>query len=171
MRKLLAGIALGVVGIVAAGAIAGAVVGRARALEIVFGPIEPRQVAFETLVLSDRPNQFLVCPDKLCAAPAHAASPVFEMPAERLQARWRAMIAGQPRVVPAAADPSIPQYDFIQRSWAFRFPDTVTVRFIPLGQARSTLAIYSRSHYGHSDLGVNRARIEAWLAALSAGGP
>jgi uncharacterized protein (DUF1499 family) len=33
------------------------------------------------------------------------------------------------------------------------------------GQA--TLAIYSRSLIGHGDFGVNRARIERWLAALA----
>ncbi len=171
MRKVLARLALIVVGIVVAGAIAIAVIGRERLLEIVFGPIAPQAVAFESLVLGDRPNQFLVCPEKFCAAPAHAASPVYEISADRLRERWLAMIARQPRVARTAADPSMAQYDFVQRSRLFRFPDTITVRFIALAEARSTLAIYSRSHYGRSDLGVNRARIEAWLAALSEGGP
>ena len=33
---------------------------------------------------------------------------------------------------------------------------------------QSTLSIYSRSIYGLNDLGVNRARVETWLAALRA---
>jgi uncharacterized protein (DUF1499 family) len=37
----------------------------------------------------------------------------------------------------------------------------------PAGEG-STLAIYSRSLIGRSDLGVNRARVTRWLAALEA---
>jgi uncharacterized protein (DUF1499 family) len=58
------------------------------------------------------------------------------------------------------------QYDYIQRTELMRYPDSITVRFIPLADGQSTLAIYSRSHYGRSDFGVNQARIRAWLAAL-----
>jgi len=58
------------------------------------------------------------------------------------------------------------QYDYIQRTALMRYPDSITVRFIALGSNRSTLGIYSRSHYGKSDLGVNEARIRAWLLAL-----
>ena len=46
------------------------------------------------------------------------------------------------------------------------FPDTIQVDFLSLGENRSTLAIYSRSKYGYSDLGTNRARIERWLSRL-----
>jgi len=56
---------------------------------------------------------------------------------------------------------------FVQRSETLRFPDTVVVRYIALPDQRSTLAIYSRSQLGHSDLGVNQARIERWLEKLS----
>jgi uncharacterized protein (DUF1499 family) len=37
---------------------------------------------------------------------------------------------------------------------------------LPAGAGRSTLAIYSRSLVGRKDFGVNRARIQRWLAAL-----
>ena len=49
-----------------------------------------------------------------------------------------------------------------------RWPDWVTVRFIPLGEDQSTLAIYSRSVYGRKDFGTNERRITDWLARLSA---
>jgi uncharacterized protein (DUF1499 family) len=42
----------------------------------------------------------------------------------------------------------------------------VTVEFIPLGPDQSSLAIYSRSRYGHYDFGHNRNRAETWLADL-----
>jgi uncharacterized protein (DUF1499 family) len=38
---------------------------------------------------------------------------------------------------------------------------------VPVGDSRSTLAIYSRSQLGRSDLGVNLARIERWLDKLT----
>jgi uncharacterized protein (DUF1499 family) len=47
-----------------------------------------------------------------------------------------------------------------------RFPDTIVVRYLRLGENRSTLAIYSRSQLGRYDLGVNLARIERWLDKL-----
>jgi uncharacterized protein (DUF1499 family) len=47
------------------------------------------------------------------------------------------------------------------------------VRFISVAtyhtESQSTLAIYSRSIYGKSDLGVNRERIETWLKILREG--
>jgi uncharacterized protein (DUF1499 family) len=47
-----------------------------------------------------------------------------------------------------------------------RFPDTIDVEVVPVGDDKSTLAIYSRSLVGRSDFGVNRARIARWMAAL-----
>jgi uncharacterized protein (DUF1499 family) len=58
------------------------------------------------------------------------------------------------------------QFDYVQRTAYWRLPDIITVRFIETEHGRSTLAVYSRSVYGHSDLGANKARIEAWLAKL-----
>jgi uncharacterized protein (DUF1499 family) len=48
----------------------------------------------------------------------------------------------------------------------WNFPDLVTVQVDPAGADRSRLIIWSRSVYGQSDLGVNRKRTLAWLAAL-----
>jgi len=58
------------------------------------------------------------------------------------------------------------QARFVQYSRLMRFPDTIDVEVFPVGTDQSTLAIYSRSLVGYSDLGVNRARIARWLAAL-----
>lgn len=121
-------------------------------------------VDFATLKLSGKPNQYLVCPPDFCAAEAHGASPLFDLSVEDLQSRWRAVIAAQPRLVTLSNDGR--QIDYVQRTAMVRYPDVITVRFIALTAVQSTLAIYSRSIYGSSDFGVNRARIESWLAAL-----
>jgi uncharacterized protein (DUF1499 family) len=36
----------------------------------------------------------------------------------------------------------------------------------PIAPDNSTLVLYSRSVYGYSDLGVNRKRLDIWLAAV-----
>ena len=158
-------VVLGVLGVFA---VAVAVIGRDEMLTMVFRSADHVAIDFATLALDGRPNQHLVCPEGFCAAPPHAASPVFEISATALRDRWMAMIADQPRVTRTGTDDAAAlHYDFVQRSLVFRFPDAITVRFIALDAGRATLAIYSRSYYGHDDFGVNRRRVEAWLAALS----
>ncbi len=124
---------------------------------------------FAALELSDEPNWFLVCPPGLCGAAPHADSPLFDVPVERLRARWREVAAAEPRVELQAEHGDGWQFDYVQRSAHFRYPDIVTVRFIAASDTQSTLAIYSRSIYGRSDFGVNRERIETWLARLREG--
>jgi uncharacterized protein (DUF1499 family) len=56
---------------------------------------------------------------------------------------------------------------YVRRTSWLGFPDTIAVRFLDRPEGASTLALYSRSKFGEGDLGVNRARIERWLAKLS----
>ena len=140
-----------------------------RPLSALFAVGEVEAVDFAELELTDKPNQFLMCPPGYCGANAEAESPVFDVPVERLRARWRKMVDGQPRVELLASDSEGGQYDYLERSARFRFPDLITVRFISISPSQSTLAIYSRSIYGQGDYGVNRKRIEAWLSYLREG--
>lgn len=149
-------------------AVAAFMFGSHRLLEIAFGPVERTPVIFANLVPPDRPNHYLVCPDTFCAATPDRKSAVFEIPVMELRNRWRGMLDRQPRVVLLGISADGLQADYVQKSAIIGFPDTITVRFIPLGDKRSTLAIFSRSHYGRSDFGVNRERIDAWLSAIGA---
>ena len=160
------------IGLLAAVIMVPFVVGCETTLAMMFGPVQRETINFETLDPGARTNRYLVCPAGYCAAATpDRISPVFEETAADLQGRWMAMIERQPRITPGPGNAAARQYDFIQRSRFLAFPDTVTIRFITLGAARSTMAIYSRSHYGSSDFGVNRDRIEAWLAELSPPSP
>ena len=123
-------------------------------------------VNFAELRLTDKPNQFLMCPPGFCGANPHAGSPVLDVSVERLRQRWRAVLAVQLRVELLAKDEEGQQFDYVQRSARFRFPDLITVRFISVSSSQSTLAIYSRSVYGKNDFGVNHKRIGAWLKSL-----
>lgn len=142
-------------------------VGREQLLEIVFGPIDRSAVDFAAVDTSGRENTYLVCPPDLCGQEPDRPSPVFAVSAIALRNVWFEMIGNEPRIDWIASDDAELQYDFVQRSRVMRFPDTITVRFLPLEEGRSTLAIFSRSHYGRKDFGVNRERVEAWLEAVS----
>lgn len=125
-------------------------------------------IDFTTLERGPTPNQYLLCPPDLCRTQTDGAAPVFDVPAAKLQAAWDEMIADQPRVQVLRRDITNEQIDYVQRSRLLRFPDLITVSFLPVDDTHSTLAIYSRSVYGKGDMGVNRARVEEWLAKLKA---
>lgn len=137
-----------------------------RPLSAIFSVGDFEAIAFSDLELTEKPNQFLVCPPGICNADPHADSPVFDVSIEELRDRWHEIIAAQPRMELLIADQERHQFEYVQRSARFRFPDIITVRFISVSPSQSTLAIYSRSVYGKSDFGVNRERIEAWLRIL-----
>lgn len=109
------------------------------------------------------PNAHRVGPEGAVDAPA----PVFAIPAGELAAAFDAMALAQPRTTRLAGGPEDLWATYVQRSRVMRFPDYVSVRFIDLGEGRSTLALYSRARYGRSDFGVNRTRVESWLSALA----
>ena len=130
-------------------------------------PGDHRPVRFETLVLTPKSNQYLVCPPDLCTeAKAHRESPQFDRTADDLRAAFETGVLGSDAVTKMAS--SEDTLDMVVRTPFVRWPDWVTVRFIPLGENRSTLAIYSRSVYGRSDFGADERRVTDWLARLSA---
>ena len=122
---------------------------------------------FKTFELTRKPNQYLVAPERFCEnAKAHRIAPEFDVDPQTLEDSFADVALAEPRVTrkPSADG----QRDFVQRSALMRFPDTITFEAIDLGGGRSTCAIYSRSAIGHSDLGVNKKRIDDWLQKLAA---
>jgi len=109
-------------------------------------------------------------PNTALAAPAGIASdivtPIYPAPPQRLYAEVIAMAADQPRTFVAAEFPAERQVHFVVRSALLNFPDLVTAQVSDAGSGASLLVLYSRSVYGYSDLGANRRRLSAWLAAL-----
>jgi uncharacterized protein (DUF1499 family) len=111
------------------------------------------------------PNTFLAGPAGMRPEPDEviAEQPV---PAEALYDKSRDVFSGQPRTYVAAEFAGQLQIHYVVRSAVLNFPDLVTVQVNQAGSNRSTLVIWSRSVYGRSDIGVNRQRTKAWLAAL-----
>ena len=77
------------------------------------------------------------------------------------------VIATEPRITLIESNDTTLTERYIQRSALLKFPDTIVVRYIEPPEGGTTLAIYSRSQLGHSDLGVNLARLKRWLRRLA----
>lgn len=123
---------------------------------------------YSRLRLKRSPNQYLVAPVGTTADPPHRVAPVFDMPVEKLAAQFRGHALSQPRVTLINVSADGRELELVQRSKVFRFPDKISARFLPLALGKSTLIVYSRAKYGRRDFGVNRKRIDSWLAALGA---
>lgn len=119
-----------------------------------------------TLVRTGRPNDRLICPPGACAAPADEPAPVLAATPKRLLEAWRAVIEAEPRTVVLVFDPAALRLVAQQRSRLFGFVDTIAVKVLPLPDGGSSFAAYSRSETGYWDLGVNAARLEAWIRAV-----
>jgi hypothetical protein len=129
--------------------------------------LAPQEVVSIPELRSPLPRaSFLACPPDYCSVAEAVASPVFDLPWDRLRDYWVEMISGETRVVRAVADLAPRRYAYIQHSPLFRFPDIITVELIPLGPTRSSIALYSHSRYGEYDFAKNRKRVEKWLVLL-----
>lgn len=109
------------------------------------------------------PNTALAAPDGFSPKP-DVVTRAYPVDAPALLAAIGRVAAAQPRVFVLAQAPD--RTDWVVRTRLANFPDEVAAQVMPGTGGGSALVLYSRSIYGHSDLGVNRKRIEAWLAAL-----
>jgi uncharacterized protein DUF1499 len=123
-------------------------------------------IDFAARSAAGRSNVFAMCPADFCTPSGDLVSPVFRTSWERLHDYWRELIAAQRGVEQVGWDEKRRRATYIQRSAVLRFPDVVTVEFVPLGVDRVTLAIDSRSRYGNGDMGVNRRRVVEWMDVL-----
>ena len=137
----------------------------------VFGSADLGGVTFENLVRRPSPNDALACPREFCKATPDVTSPEFSIGADGLRSAMAKVLASEPRIEKVHSDDASLTDRYIQRTALMGFPDTIVVRFLPLAGDRSTLAIYSRSKFGYSDLGANKARIQRWLAKLKQQAP
>lgn len=126
-------------------------------------------IDFATVTRPKSPNTFLLAPEGLCKqAKIDRVAAVYPISAAKLRQELLAIVIAQPRVSHVLADEAGLYDDFVVRSRVFRFPDLVALKFMDLKGGKSTLAVYSRSVYGRSDLGVNKARTMSWLALVDA---
>ena len=107
-------------------------------------------------------------PNTALAAPAgfHLTADIvtrrYSASPERIFAALIRVAAAQERVFEHATYPAARQAHWVARTRLMNYPDLVTGQV----NADGTVILWSRSVYGYSDLGANRARLEIWLAAL-----
>jgi uncharacterized protein (DUF1499 family) len=124
------------------------------------------RIDFATLARAGTPNDALACPAGFCAAKADFVTEAIALSAADLAAKAANLLPKEPRTELVAQSDDGLHLVFVQRSLIFRFPDTVNIAVLPVGEGQATLAIYSRSTYGYGDFGVNRRRVETWLKRL-----
>uniref|UniRef100_UPI0024B9D19D DUF1499 domain-containing protein n=1 Tax=Marinovum algicola TaxID=42444 RepID=UPI0024B9D19D len=80
-------------------------------------------------------------------------------------AAFDAVMRATPRTEVLAGSLEEGRITYVTRSKLMGYPDYTTLSLTETPQG-ALLEVFSRARYGKSDLGVNRARIEGWLAAL-----
>lgn len=110
-------------------------------------------------------------PNDVLAAPADAPGAEIETPPQPQEPA--ALIAALDAIAAEAGAVRLDdRSDPARATWVVRsawvgYPDYVSARAWVGPDGATRFALYSRSRFGHSDLGVNRQRVEAWLAALA----
>ncbi|WP_299813285.1 DUF1499 domain-containing protein [uncultured Jannaschia sp.] len=106
-----------------------------------------------------KPNEYLVVEG------GDRATVLRPEPPAELISRIDLIALSEPRTIRLAGTPRDRFATYVQRSLLMGYPDAISVRAEPEGTG-SRLTIWSRSRFGHGDLGVNRKRVERWLAKL-----
>jgi uncharacterized protein (DUF1499 family) len=143
--------------------------GREESWKVLFGSPDLGPVEFATLQKTSRPNQVLLCPVDVCKDETpDVMPPVYAVSVDKLRDAFHQIIGQEAHTEQVAADTTSQTERYVIRTNLMRFPDTVRVKFIDLGNNTSTLAIYGQAQIGYSDRGVNKARVQRWLNALDA---
>jgi len=113
-----------------------------------------------------KPNSWRAGPDGAGPQPLDATTPVYDASPAYLAAAFDAFAMAQPGVSRLMVSDDDLCVTYVQRSRIMGYPDYFSIRFLDLGRGDAGVAVFSRARYGGSDHGVNRARVEKWLAAL-----
>ncbi|MCB5173752.1 DUF1499 domain-containing protein [Microvirga lenta] len=131
-----------------------------------FGAPDLGPADFATLRRRRTPNDCLACPRDFCpGAESDFEPPVFPVSSERLRAIVRDVASREHGT--QLVESTSGQDRYLVRTRLMRFPDTVDVKVVDLGDDRSTVALYSRSQIGRSDLGANGKRLRRWIERIS----
>ena len=123
---------------------------------------------FKSLKRPPKPNTCLVAPENHCLADEpDFAPPAFDLTAADLFAKLHDIVASERRWTRMEGDRDALKLKFVAVTGLMRFKDDVDVEVIPTDDGKSTLAIYSRSRVGYSDLGANRKRVTELILRMS----
>lgn len=92
-------------------------------------------------------------------------APVLATTPEALMELFDTIALAEPRVTRLAGSVAEGHVTYVARTRIMGFPDYISVRALP-SEGGATLAVISRLRFGRSDMGVNRARLDRWMAEL-----
>ena len=95
----------------------------------------------------------------------NAGSPVLALDAAAVLTALDAIAMATPRTTRLAGSVAEGRITYVTRSNLIGFPDYTTVAVVPV-PGGTALVIYARQRFGTGDMGVNRARVESWLAQM-----
>ena len=109
-----------------------------------------------------KPNNWLIRPVGGDARPPHYRAEVAD-----LVAAIEAAVDGMGDMTLIAGNAQIGHLTYISRTTWMGFPDFTTFRVYSTDEGVS-FAAFARARFGHSDMGNNRARLEALVARIDA---
>ena len=124
---------------------------------------------FQALKRPSSQNTYLAAPAGFAdQANPDDMAPILECSPESLFSQIEALVAMRKDWRLKALDAPSGRISFMAVTKLFRFKDDVDIAVLPVegDSARSTLAIYSASRVGYSDLGTNAKRVKEILASL-----
>ncbi|SDE17091.1 Protein of unknown function [Limimaricola pyoseonensis] len=96
---------------------------------------------------------------------ANAAPPVFETDPATLMTAFGEIMRAEPRTRMIYESPAEGRATWVTRTPLIGFPDYTSVKAVPEAGG-AALMIWARNRFGVSDMGVNRKRVERWIAEL-----
>ena len=112
------------------------------------------------------PNSYRVAPPNLTEELVDRVAPVYLANPTLMAKAFDDFARSRPKTSRIAGSPEEGWMTYVQKSEKLNMPDYISVKFIDLTGGRSTVAVFSRSRFGHGDLGVNEARVTSWLSVL-----
>lgn len=120
-------------------------------------PIEKWHGDPEELAATNKPNSYRLSAEK---------SVEFAVGADKLAVLLNDVAHDFSAATVLAQDADARITTYIARTKLMGYPDYISTKITAIDDSHAKLAIYSRSRFGRSDLGVNKKRVQAWLAAL-----
>ncbi|MGB7433380.1 MAG: DUF1499 domain-containing protein [Ahrensia sp.] len=143
--------------------------GRERTWTAIAGPADLGALDLTTVERTQKPHDALLCSQGLCDAVTvdQTLSTYDVSPAELIAALDAAATTVTHHVQRVDDGTDATKARYVARSNLMRFPDTIWLQAVTMDDGRTGLIAYARAQLGYSDLGVNKARLEGWIAQAS----
>ena len=112
-----------------------------------------------------RPNDYLVSPEDVATAEIDTGFAPAEVAPRDLLFLFDSIASNTTGTKAIGGSVDDLHVTYVQQSALFGFPDYVSVKAVETDKG-AALVIWSRSRFGYSDMGVNKARIDGWLADM-----